>query len=89
MGPSRSYERAYRSRPPPGLGRYGTPFPGAHGYPAARWGWGPIGWTGWDADVWNAAAYDRELRGPPRRLRQWQPPAPRYDRELRLRPRHR
>jgi hypothetical protein len=29
------------------LGRYGTPFPGAAGYPSARWGWGPIGWAAW------------------------------------------
>jgi hypothetical protein len=29
------------------LGRYGTPFPGAEGFPSARWGWGPIGWAGW------------------------------------------
>jgi len=28
-------------------GRYGTPFPGAAGFPSARWGWGPIGWAGW------------------------------------------
>lgn len=28
-------------------GRYGTPFPGAAGYPSARFGWGPIGWAGW------------------------------------------
>jgi hypothetical protein len=29
------------------LGRYGTPFPGAAGYPSARFGWGPVGWAGW------------------------------------------
>jgi hypothetical protein len=35
------------SRYDEGLGRYGTPFPGAAGYPSARWGWGPIGWAAW------------------------------------------
>lgn len=50
-GPRR-YDRGYRGgydrNAGLDLGRYGTPFPGAAGYPAARWGWGPIGWAAWD-----------------------------------------
>ncbi len=40
---ARRYDRDYDRD----NGRYLTPFPGAHGYPAARWGWGPIGWAAW------------------------------------------
>lgn len=49
---ARGYGRGYGRRYDRGagleLGRYGTPFPGAEGYPSARWGWGPIGWAAWD-----------------------------------------
>jgi hypothetical protein len=49
-GRQRGYDRREgfaASRYDQELGRYGTPFPGAAGYPGARWGWGPVGWAGW------------------------------------------
>lgn len=71
-------------------GRYGTPFPGAAGYPGARWGWGPIGWMGWGPgmEYWPYAglpAYDMDGRYQPPRRRPEQSPTygRRADRELR------
>ncbi|CAN5638185.1 hypothetical protein BH23GEM3_BH23GEM3_00990 [soil metagenome] len=86
------YDRSYGSKrprrargiPPEGgydadYGRYATPFPGAAGYPSARWGWGPLGWAGWGPGMgfWPYAAmpgygapaygFDYEDRQPRRR----------------------
>ncbi len=52
----RRYDRDYDAD----FGRYLSPLPGAQGYPAARWGWGPIGWgmwSGWDTGVDPAPGY--------------------------------
>jgi hypothetical protein len=64
------YDRGYDYDETP-YGRYGTPLPGNHGYPSARWGWGPIGWTGWGPGLspwpYGAAPADEPGRTPRRR----------------------
>lgn len=82
----RGYDREYGGD----YGRYGTPFPGARGYPTARFGWGPIGWAGLGPDLGYGTLYGAPWYGyggwnePPRRRPDESPAYGRGgDRELR------
>jgi hypothetical protein len=74
-GRSQRYQRDYDNN----FGRYGTPFPGAYGYPSARWGWGPIGMAGWGMGMPFGVPYNMPWYGfgdahePPRRPPQESP----------------